>query len=93
MKFTKYNKMSKKEIKELDGKRVICVYSNFYEKTSGEAWRDREAEHVPFGIITLPLGEWRSDGNLIIYRDKVHKFIRGGRLGDEVITTSIYKRI
>ena len=91
----KFNKMSKKEIKELNAFFVICVYSDFYEKTSNEAFRDRASENVPFPIIALPYGEWRTDGNLIIHRDSVLKHLGGGKIDHEntVIVTSIYKRV
>ena len=91
----KFNKMSKKEIKELNHVFVICVYSDFYEKTSNEAFCDRASENVPFLLIAFPYGEWRTDGNLIIHRDSVFKHLDGGKIDHEntVVVTSIYKRV
>lgn len=91
----KFNKMSKKEIKALNDVFVICVYSDFYEKTCNEAFRDRDSEKVPFPLIAIPYGEWRTDGNLIICRDSVCKYLEGGKTDPEnmVIVTEIYKRV
>lgn len=103
----KFRKMTKKEINALWKADVICVYRDFDEKMNNAPQRDRNVEHVPFKINAVAVGEWLTDGNLIICRETryINTFLdflcRGfteddakrHATNDEVVTTSIYKRI
>lgn len=50
--------MTKAEVKALDGKMVINVYSDFEEKMSG---RETKYDKKPFAIIALSCDKWYTD--------------------------------
>lgn len=95
--------MTKAEVEALDGKMVIQVYSDFYEKLNGcETKYDKE----PFAIIARPIGRWYTDKDgLYIHKREYTKntaldFLCKGyskeeackmATNDEVTVTSIYK--
>lgn len=60
--------MTKAEVNALDGKMVICVYSDFEEKMNG---RETKYDKKPFAIIALSIGKWYTDddGMYILFRD------------------------
>lgn len=60
--------MTKAEVKALDGKMVISVYSDFEEKING---CETKYDKKPFAIIALSIGKWYTDdsGLYISYRD------------------------
>ena len=60
--------MTKAEVKALDGKMLINVYSDFDEKLNGH---ETEYGKKPFAIIALSIGKWYTDddGIYILFRD------------------------
>lgn len=96
--------MTKAEVKELDGKRVITVYSDFDEKLNGH---EREYSKIPFAITAVFIGKWYTDGDLYIHKQEyttntVLDFICKGysetearkmATNDVVTVTSICKKV
>ena len=60
--------MTKAEVNALDGKMVICVYSDFEEKMNG---RETKYDKKPFAIVALSIGRWYTDDDgLYILREE-----------------------
>lgn len=95
--------MTKAEVKALDGKIVINVYSDFEEKINGH---ETKYSKKPFAITALSIGKWYTDEDgLYIHKrettaNTVLDFICKGYSDEEackmatnnkVTVTSIYK--
>lgn len=95
--------MTKAEVKALDGKMVINVYSDFEEKING---RETKYGKKPFTIIALSIGKWYTDDDGLYINKRecttntVLDFICKGyseeearkmATNDKVTVTSIYK--
>lgn len=56
--------MTREEIKEFDGKKVVCIYCDFDEKLNGEK---TELPTKPFRILATYGGKWYTNGELYIH--------------------------
>lgn len=96
--------MTEAEVKVLDGKRVIKVYSDFDEKLNGH---ETEYDKTPFAINALFVGKWYTDDEFYIHKMEYHTntildFICKGytesearkmATNDKVTVTAIYKKV
>lgn len=95
--------MTEEEIRELDGKQVVSVYSDFEEKVNGKKTVYPE---TPFSLI-ITCGKYYTDGEMIIhYGDHTintwldfickgydEEEARKKATNDKVTTTSIFKLV